>query len=236
MISYLIASFRPNAVEGTLKSIAALPKHAHEVVVVTLHPKPDYGDVRFILDDKLCGSTYAFNKGTTFCNGEWVVIGIDDHVINYDVYKFLDVIHRPDIESLEYQVINLGSPWTDCIDRNARGYGITLDGVTSQTMGHRWPVITFPAVSKKTIVEKFDNHIFHPEVLHHFVDHWIGLFVSMKQPGYDFNQNGPHAAWTQHWPGDNCDRTRDDIDSVRFCKLAARFIANPEAYGYTTPL
>jgi hypothetical protein len=236
MISYLIASFRPEALEATLKSIKALPPHAHEIVVCTPTPKQYEGHqyTTFIMDDKLCGSTYAFNKGVKHCNGDWIVIGIDDHVINYDVYSFLDLIHRPDISNLEYQVINLGSPWTDCLSRNVSGYRITLDA-SEEVLNARWPVITFPAVSKKTIHTKFDGHIFHPDLLHHFVDHWMGLFVSRRQPNYDFNQAGQHAVWNAHLPGDNCDRSRDDVDSVMFCKLAARYIQNPN-HGYIESL
>jgi hypothetical protein len=236
MISYVIASYRPDAVEGTLKSIAALPPHPHEVVVCTPHPKADYGKVRFILDDKLIGSTYAFNKGVKEARGNWIVVGIDDHAINYNVYEFMKLIYGQGMNEMEYQVVNLGSPWTDCISRNAAGYGINMGNTSPEVLGSRWSVVTFPAVSVKTIKEKFDGHLFHPDLLHHFVDHWMGLYVSRKQLHYDFNQFGPHAAWNQHWPGDNCDRTRDDTDSRIFCNLAARFIQNPDAYGYTTPL
>lgn len=240
MISYLIASFRPEPVKATLKSIENLAPHDHEVVVVTPAPEPDYNNVRFIMDDKLCGSTYAFNKGVKHCKGDWIVVGIDDHVINYNPKEFEKVIYGPGIAALEYQVINLGSPWKDCIARNAKGHGvIDMGGTPPEVMGHPWPVITFPAVSMKTIKEKFNGHLFHPDLMHHFVDHWIGLYVSLKmatnQPYYDFNLFGNHAAWTAHLPGDNCDRTRDDIDSKTFCHLAARFIQNP-THGYTESL
>jgi hypothetical protein len=236
MISYLIASYRPDGVKGTIASIEALPTHNHEIIVVTPHPEPNHGNVRYILDQRVGGSTYAFNQGVSECNGDWIVVGIDDHVINYDVYKFIDIIHSPAIESLEYQVINLGSPWTDHLARNVAGYGINLPDVPESVMHTRWPVITFPAVSKKTIIEKFDGYLFNPYMEHHFVDHWMGLYVGVRQPNYDFNQMGPHAAWTQHLPGDNCDRTRDATDSIVFCKTAARFIQNPDKYGYATPL
>jgi len=235
MISYLIASVRPDAVKETLKSIHRLPKHDHEIVVCTPYPDADYDNVRFVLDDKRGGSTYAFNKGAKVCNGDWILVGIDDHVINIDINAVLSVFQHPDILSREYQVINLGSPWTDCLSRNVAGYGIDIGPVSPNVLNARWPVVTFPAVSKKTIAEKFDGHIFNPHLLHHFVDHWIGLYVSRKQP----DKVIPCAntvAWTAHVPGDHCDRSRDDIDSVTYCKLAARFLQNPDAYGYTTPL
>lgn len=236
MISYLIASYRRDPVKETIKSIQKLPSHDYEIVVSTPYPENDYDNVRYILDDKKNGSTYAFNKGTTHCNGDWIVVGIDDHIINYDVYSFLGTIKKPEIEGSEYQVINLGSPWTDCIARNASGYEIDMSGVSPDIMSFRWPVITFPAVSKKTIETKLDGYLFHPDLLHHFVDHWIGLYVSVKQQSYNFNQCGNQAAWLQHLPGDNCDRSQDDKDSVTFCKLAARFIQNPTNYNYTTSL
>lgn len=235
MISYLIASYRPDALKGTLESIAALPSHNHEVVVCTPYPEPNRGNVRFVLDDRKCGSTYAFNKGASYCLGEWIVVGIDDHKVQYDVNDFIEKTSGEYMRSLEYQVINLGSPWTDCLDRNVRGHGVKIN-LSPEVAGFRWPVITFPAVSKKTIQTKFDGQIFNPNIQHHFVDHWIGLYVAVKQPGYNFNICGNHPAWTQHWPGENCDRTHDDSDSDIFCRLAARFIANPNAYGYTTPL
>lgn len=220
----------------TIKSIQSLPPHPHEIVIVTPYPDKDYDNVRFLPDLKRDGSTSAFNYGAMRCYGDWIVIGIDDHVINYDVDTFHKVIYHPEVQALDYQVINLGSPWTDCLDRNIKGYGIDIGPVPPPVMGFRWPVITFPAVSKKTIITKFDGHIFNPNIMHHFVDHWIGLYVHMRQPDHRFNLCGNHPAWTQHWPGDNCDRSRDDTDSVIFCKLAARFIQNPNAYGYTTPL
>lgn len=236
MLSYVIASMRPDAVKVSLESIAKLPQHEHEVVIVTPHVEPSYGNVRFIIDDKFGGSTYAVNKGVQESVGDWILIGTDDHVVNYDVYRFLDLIQQPHIKELEYQVINMGSPWTDCLARNAHGYGIDMGNVFPSVLNERWPVATFPAASKKTIVEKLNGHIFHPDLVHHFVDHFLGLYISRKQPNYDMNQFGPHTAWTAHVPGDHCDRSRDDIDSVMFCKLAAQFIQNPNAYNYTDSL
>ncbi len=236
MISYVIASYRPDAVKGTLQSIHALPIHEHEIIVCTPYPEKNYNNVRFILDDKKNGSTYAFNKGVSHSNGDWVVVGIDDHAINYDVYKFLDIIQMPQMNTFEYQVINLGSPWTDCIARNASGYKIDMKNTPDAVMHYRWPVITFPAVSRKTIVNKFNGHLFHPDLLHHFVDHWMGLYVSKFQPTYNFNLMGNSPAWVQHWPGDNCDRSQDATDSNIFCNLAAKFIQTSTTFGYTDPL
>lgn len=236
MLSYVIASMRPEAVKVSLESIARLPEHEHETVIVTPYAESDYENVRFIHDDKFGGSTYAVNKGVQESRGEWVLIGTDDHVINYDVHRFLNLIKHPYIEALEYQVINMGSPWSDCLARNANGYGINMDGVSPDTMNARWPVVTFPAASKKTIVEKLNGHIFHPDLVHHFVDHFLGLYISRKQPIYDINQFGPHSIWSSHLAGDNCDRSRDDIDSKMFCKLAAQFIQNPDKYSYTDSL
>lgn len=236
MISYLIASCRPDAVKVSIQSIRNLPPHDHEVVIVTPFPEPNYENVRFIQDKNRDGSTSAFNTGALLSYGDWVIIGIDDHVINYDVNQFLQVTNNPQMKTFEYQVINLGSPWTDCLDRNIKGYKIDIGNVSTDVLQYRWPVITFPAVSKNTILTKFNGYIFNPNIKHHFVDHWIGLYVNQRQPNYNFNLCGNHPAWTQHWPGDNCDRSRDDTDSVIFCKLAARFIQNPNAYGYETPL
>ncbi len=237
MISYLIASYRPDAVKGTIKSIEALPPHDHEIVIVTPYPEENYDNVRFIIDERRCGSTYAFNKGSAYCKGDWVIVGIDDHTISYDVNQFLKVVEGEYVQSFQYQVLNLGSPWTDCLARNIAGHGVKLGpDIPPEILNYRWPVITFPAISKKTIVTQFDGQIFNPNIRHHFVDHWIGLYVSVRQPGYNFNLCGNGSAWNQHWPGENCDRSHDDHDADIFCKLAARFIANPNAYGYTTPL
>lgn len=236
MLSYVIASMRPEAVKVAIDSIERLPLHDHEVVVVTPFPEPDVGRVRYIKDEKFGGSTYAVNKGVSLSRGDWILIGTDDHVVNYDVYRFLDLIRQPHIQELEYQVINMGAPWTDCLSRNLNGYGIDIGPAYSSVVNERWPVITFPAVSKKTIVTKLDGHIFHPALVHHFVDHWMGIYVSRRQPNYNFNQFGNNTAWTLHFAGDNCDRSRDDIDSVMFCNLAANFLRTPTVYGYTTPL
>lgn len=234
MLSYIIASFRPDAVRETLKSIRRLAKHDHEIIVCTPYPDTDFDNVRFILDDKKCGSTYAFNKAASVSNGEWVVVGIDDHVINIDINALLDITQHPAIAEMEYQVINLGSPWTDCLNRNIAGYGIDIGTISIDVLNARWPVITFPAVSRKTILEKFDGYIFNPHLQHHFVDHWIGLYVSRKQSDTCI-PHANHNSWTAHVSGDYCDRSRDNTDSVMFCKLAARFLQNPTIYGYTTP-
>lgn len=235
MISYLIASYRPDGVKGTVASIEALPPHDYEIVIVTPYPESNHDNVRYILDERVGGSTYAFNQGAPLCRGDWIVVGIDDHVIRYNPYQFLELIDSEYIKGLEYQVINLGSPWRDCLDRNLRGYGIELD-IPIHVRHDGWPVITFPSVSKKTIVEKFEGYLFNPYMEHHFVDHWMGLYVSKRQPNYDFQLMGHHSAWTQHLAGDNCDRTRDATDSIIFCKSAARFIQDPDKYGYATPL
>jgi hypothetical protein len=239
MISYLIASIKNDALETTIKSIEALPRHVHEIVVVTPTPPEKLYErgspVRYILDDKHDGSTYAFNKGAKQCLGEWIVVGIDDHVVNYDVEQFIQMTMIPPIRALDYQVINLGAAWTDCLDRNVRSHGIDDGSYPPEVRGVRWPVVTFPAVSKRTIRDKFDGHLFHPDLLHHFVDHWIGLFVSSRQPGYDLNQLGAGPYWTQHVAGEHTVRKYDDHDSRMFCKLASAFIKDP-ARGYTQPL
>ncbi len=235
-LSYVIASMRPEAVAVCIESIERLPTHDHEVVIVTPHVQPDFGNVRFLLDDKFGGSTYAMNKGAQESVGDWILIGTDDHVINYDVYRFLDLIRHPQIEALDYQIINMGAPWTDCLIRNAQGYRIDMGNVPPAVLQERWPVATFPAASRKTIETKLNGHIFHPDLVHHFVDHFLGLYVSRKQPNVGLAQFSGNTAWTAHVPGDHCDRSRDNLDSVMFCKLAAQFIQNPSAYNYTDPL
>lgn len=236
MISYVVASIRPEAIRVCIESIRQLPPHDEEILVVTPYPETDFENVRYILDDQFGGSTYAVNKGVQNARGDWVAVGTDDHVIGYDVNAFLARIGTPEVQNAEYQVINLGAPWGDNLRRNVNGYGIDLGpDATPEILDAGWPVLTFPAVSKKTINEKLDGCIFHPDLVHHFVDHYLGLFVSRRQANFNFNFFPRGSAWNPHIHG-ACDQSRDHLDSVMFCKLAAKYIKDPLSGKYTDHL
>ena len=237
MLSYLIPTDKePEILVPTFASIGALAPHDYEIVICAPYDRPAWmtdPKVKFIVDDKHAGSTYAMNLGASHCSGEWILVGTDEHVAVFDVNRFLDTIHSEPMQSLEYQVMNLGSPWNATLHHQIATYGpVDTTNIPPDVQGSVYPCITFPAVSRKTIVTKFNGYLFNPNLIHHFVDHWLGFYVSRKSPGYNFNLAGDSYAWRPFrstWP-----QTKwDNHDANIFCNLAARLVQN-QPVDYTS--
>jgi hypothetical protein len=228
MLSYLIATNKSfDILQPTLESIQRLPEHAHEIVVCApehLIPPLHIPNVKFIVDDRNDGSTYAFNLGASHCAGDWIVVGTDEHTVRFDVLQFLNVIESPEMEKQDFQVINLGSPWTDTVIKQILSFPpIDSTDIPAHIQSHGYPVITFPAVSRKTINTQFNGMLFNPNLLHHFVDHWIGCYVSAKQPNGNFHPMGGVNAWGP-FRSTMPNPKWDNHDANVFCHLASKLL------------
>jgi hypothetical protein len=228
MISYLIASNKPfDILRPTLESIHQLTPHKFEIVVCAPEQmRSEWKDFsgKLVVDEKNDGSTHAFNLGASHCSGEWIVVGTDEHLLTYDVSCFLSIINSSEMKTQDYQIINLGSPWNDTLHKQIISFPPINTTNIPENIQHRgYPVITFPAVSRKTIETQFNGMLFNPYLLHHFVDHWIGCFVSAKQPNVNLHAMGNAYAWrpfrstipSSKW---------DNHDANVFCNLAAKLL------------
>jgi hypothetical protein len=246
MISYCLATNKePEILLPTLESISQLDSHEHEIVVCAPYPKPDWikgSNITFVLDEINDGSTHAMNLSVKHSRGDWVVIGTDEHKINYNVNGFLKVIHSPEMERLEYQVVNMGSMWSDTINKQIVSFPpIDCRNIPTSIQNHSYPVVCLPSVSRKTIETKFDGLFFNPHLIHHFVDHWMGFYVSRKQPNYNFDLGRDlyippcQSAWMPFkstWPS----KKWDNHDANKFCNLAAIVIQNQKELSYTSDI
>jgi len=236
MISYLIATNKdPEILKGTFESIEALSPHDYEIVICTPHLRPSWmtdPKIKVIIDEINDGSTYAMNLGSTHCSGEWIVIGTDEHKIVYNVNHFLEVVNSPQVQSLDYQVFNMGNLWIDNLNKQIVSYPpIDISNIPDNIRGYQYPVIMFPAISRKTVNTKFGGYVFNPHLIHHFVDHWLGIYVSINSPSHNFSLTGNNPVWNQ-FISTTPNPKWDNHDANIFCSLASKIIQNKQSVNY----
>src|SRR5208282_5805800 len=80
-ISYLLPTIKPKQyAEKIIKDIQSLPSHDYEIILVSTDPSwATNPDVKFFLDDKKTGNTYATNLAYKKATGDIVVFQSDDH-------------------------------------------------------------------------------------------------------------------------------------------------------------
>jgi hypothetical protein len=248
MISYLISTIRNfDVTEKCINSIESLSEHDHEIIIcapqriLDTYPSPKKPYIKYVVDNKENGSTYGFNLGSKHCKGDWILVGVDDNIISIDIKKLIEILNSPNIKNAKYQVYNLGGKWYDTIYRNHSNFGIQdaywdlkwIRNCDTSTLNFKYPVVSFPLVSKKTIEEKFNGYLFNEHLVHHYVDHWLGIFVYINDPTHNFNIYSDDSCWAQHWNGyNNCIHTYDYKDGELYVKLLTHILQNDKNCQY----
>jgi hypothetical protein len=246
MISYVIASNKePEILKPTFESISGLAQHHYEIVICAPYAKPEWVTdprIKYVFDEINDGSTYGMNMAARHARGEWLLVGTDEHLVSYNVNNFLDVINSPQIQNQEFQVINMGGLWVDNLRKQIVSFPpVDCTNIPPDVQGYQYPVVFFPAVSRKTIDTKFDGELFNPHLIHHYVDHWMGFYVSFHEPNHDFGfrrhtyLSHTNTAWNSFrstWPSQKW----DNHDANKFCNLAAIMIQKQNKVGYTSNL
>ena len=201
MVSFIFATNRPWDQFGSkiVESIRSVEKAQHEIVVCATYRMPDYENVRFVLDEKNDGSTSAVNAAAEKSVGDWVLLTCDDHYLNP---SFSSKLLRSD---KEMKVINLGIKWSDCVCVGGQVY--------------TYPVIPFPAIHRDTL--KKLGGFFNPAMRHHFVGHWLGLWLLANGHQCDFNALGEFPMW-HCTPNAYSECGRDDLDRSEFERLVPK--------------
>ena len=240
MLSYLLATNRPiEWAKKTVDSIQSLKPHDYEIVICS--PNEDIQKltnerVKYVFDDVNFSSNYAFNKCFDNCSGDWVTLVTDDHTTHLDVDRLFSVMYSEEMQKQKYQILNLGDWWGISLGHtfnqdpgwyNEIGVNIIAPEVYARLHNYYYPVITFPCISSKTIREQFKGVVFHPKIIHHYVDHWMGIYTTLKDPNIPFTLYGKSSIWDIHTHQNNCITKHDPVDRRVFLEIATRALTTP---------
>lgn len=195
-ISYLLATNRSlNLSSETIQSILTLPEHDFELVIcapesVLNSANISHPNIKFSEDDKCTGSAYGFNKAYWDSTGEYLSTISDDVVFPSNFLDILDFIETDFFKNKKFKISN--TMWDGGPGYSPSGHPDLEDSLP----GNTWPidkyhpvdikhcpysVIPGPFLSRDTVENQLDNHIFHPDFAHHYIDHWLGFFVSKNE-------------------------------------------------------
>ena len=197
MISYLIATKHDISLSyDTIDSILSLPNHDNEIIICC----PDHvmrDDTRFkwVLDDKCTGSPYAFNKAYQHSHGDYVSIIIDDVLLPSNFLDILDFMKSDFMSHKKFKVSNIlwdGGPGLptfghdDVPDGDEKGNWPIGNWTSVAIEKGPYSVIPLPFFEKKTVENLLSGYVFHPSFRNHFIDHWLGFYLSNNE---DFEPN-----------------------------------------------
>jgi glycosyltransferase involved in cell wall biosynthesis len=243
MISYLIATKRgPDEILDCLSSIHSLPEHDYEVIVcspqtdnvISLHGNHN---ILYVGDYEISGSVHAFHKAYSFARGDYICLLIEDIALPPDFLNILDWMNSDFMKKKTFKVVNLG--WDGGPGLYTYGHDDLVDGTSfwrPETISIRddikpYSVVPLPFFERKTIDEKLGGFIFNPAFRHHYVDHWLGLFLSKNEtfephkwrcPVIGKYKNLRHLAYI--------DNSHDAHDFMTLKNLAQNFEAGKTSY------
>jgi hypothetical protein len=177
-ISFLIPTIRPHDkfLSVVLNNIRSIPtKYTYEICVYGPE-KPADKDVVFFEEKERTGQLYGFNHMAKNCNGDYVIIMVDDHHFVNSFDLCIDFLKSDFFKNRKYKITSLNPG------------DIVCNPVKGQIMGDkpidfdipRFSICRFPVLAKSTMNDLLDGVVF-PSVLKGSAgDNFLGGFLHKK--------------------------------------------------------
>ena len=211
MISYLLAT-KHDIFDSwdTIQSILSLPEHDYEIVICCpkdkiIPPQYIYRHLNFkwVVDDVCTGSAHAFNQAYFNSYGNYIATIIDDIILPNNFLDILDFMKSDFMQKKKYKISNI--MWDCGPGLYNYGHDDVPDGVNKWPINEHHPVdvnkcpysvIPLPFFERSTIENKLDGHLFHPAFKNHFIDHWLGFYVSKNEEFEPYKWRCPSIKYT----------------------------------------
>ncbi len=176
-ISFLIPTIRPHEqfLNIVLSNIRSIPtKYSYEICVYGPE-KPKDENVVWFEEKERTGQLYGFNLMAKHCNGEYLVVMVDDHVLQSPIDESIDFLKSDFFKNRKYKITSLNPG------------DIVCNPVRGQIMGDqpidfdipRFPICRFPIMDKNTF-HLLGDIIFNPCLRSHAGDNFLGGYMFKK--------------------------------------------------------
>jgi hypothetical protein len=168
--SFIIASNRaPNIVRVAIDSINSLPKtHSYEILLYSPYEPISTENVKWFKEENQNGPHVGFNYLVNRTEGEYVYQITDDQVVLEDVWDAIELLESKLFTRRQYKITTLNT-----------GHGPVRCG-WQHPGGWRIPdhlCMRFPVIHKETITNHFQGYFYHPELIYHQADAWMGYWL-----------------------------------------------------------
>jgi len=239
MISYLLATKHNIRYSlDTIDSILSLPNHDKEIIICGPEEVlEDDNRFRWVLDDKCTGSPYAFNKAYWASQGDYIATVVDDIILPSNFLDMLDFMNSDFMRQKKFKMSN--TMWDGGPGLFNYGHDDVVDGENMWTIDKCHPVninkcpynvIPLPFFKRDTIKTYLSNHLFHPSFKNHFIDHWLGFYVSKNETYAPQKWRCPSIRYSMSQNKKPTITTDDNHDSHILRCLTDTFIRNETSY------
>lgn len=242
MISYLLVTKHDVALSwDTIESIFLLPEHDREIIICC-PPNKIRDDDRFVWvpDTKCTGSPNAFNTAYKQSHGNYIATMIDDIILPHNYLDILDFMKSDFMKQKKFKISN--TMWDGGPGLLTYGHDDVKDGEPKGL----WPidkwhpidvaqcpysVLPLPFLERSTIEQHLSNKIFHPAFKNHFIDHWLGFYLSKNETYKPHSWRCPSIRYEMSKnTRKGTEITNDDYDINILSCLAQTFVKDETSY------
>jgi len=183
--SFLIASKKPydDYARKSVDSICAIDTKLKYEIIICHQDEIRDSRVRWIKDDKLSGSCYAYNTCYKYSSGKYIFIFTDDAILHGDIYGTIDFLESDLFKNKKFKITTLPgmlrdktSPINITKFEKEPSYPDILKLTDCYIICPPFNVPCFPIFSRETVDNFLGGILFHPSVkICH--DWWLGAFL-----------------------------------------------------------
>lgn len=130
-------------------------------------------NIRYFRDHKdTKGPISVFNELATRAKGDYLVCCVDDHVFLNSIKECIDMLEEDEYFKRSWKICGLYPGPTCYIPNKGDRMG---DGVIEEELIEA-PTLRFP-VLRKDVYQILSRHIFHPDLVYHAGDIWLGYWL-----------------------------------------------------------
>ncbi len=189
-VSFLLPTNRDYQFSGkVLESIFAIPTDLEFEVCLycpreVIQNRPFPNEVVWCPEPSAgSGPIAGFNHMVKESRGQYVVCLVDDHIVEPDIYNAIAMLESEDFRDRKYKVCTL-SPGPNNLAYIPKKGDVWCGGIRVDYEIPWHTTMRFPVISRDTINDHFQGHIFHPGFKYHAGDLWMGYWLGENgEPG-----------------------------------------------------
>lgn len=160
-ISFILTSVRDsNFINETIKAVYKNCEGNFEIVFSSERTYTDIDERVTYLKTEYNTSVENYNNACKHATHDWICVLTDDLHLTKDPREFIDNCEHTQVFNLHYNK-------------------------HIHKLGHiTGPAVYIPMLHKKIINEQLDGNIFSAAFKHHFVDLWLGVYLTLKIPNF----------------------------------------------------
>lgn len=184
-VSFLLPTNRPKQyAERVINSINRISTDLTYRICLYSSEKINLPNVKWYEEKAPVGPIAAFNSMVEEEGSEYVILMVDDHEPQGDVYNSIDFLKSDVYKDRKYKVTTLAAGGACYLPTK----GDLCGDVILDYNVPRYMVMRFPVAEIETIRNHMNNHIFHPGFHYHAGDLWLGYWLgSNGEPGIESN-------------------------------------------------